>query len=307
MDVKVFWTIISVPNNYWRRYALRHVLWHTEASAFKHCFLVNPTPYTLDEQKAHADLCLSAHSHRGYDTVVKTLEQMRKLHHAYDYYIFSDDDAFVDIKTLRQDLALFRQNFVHTNLVYGSIEWSSIDVNTGSMQGWGYSPSSALRAIKTKWHSSLVGPFPFMKGPCFVFGDDIMGDLLRLAVPALKAIQSRREILVDIFFGYVMAGVRDINVVDMGRDLVEARLNHKLCENCRVLHMNKRHSTRMAERQNISMYTLFRKTAQRALQPISKMRIDCETPPFWHKQFYRDMFPTFQLPLGRNWSWCVLR
>lgn len=307
MYSRVLWTIISIPNNYWRRYVLRHALEKTKHIGVTHCFLVNPSSYTVIEHKMHADICLSKQYRNGYDTVVKTLEQMQRVRTAYEYYIFSDDDAFVDIKSLRDDLHLIGRTILHTKFVYGAIEWSSIGVKTGLMNGWGYSPSSALRAKRNNPSNSLAGPFPFMKGPCFVIGKDALRDITYLAPRALETLEQRRHLLVDIFLGYVMMRVRSIHVIDMGKDLVEARFKRKLCDKCRVLHMNSRHSTRIAAHQNQTMYALFSATAQRTLKIASKTALYCETPPYWHHTWYIDKFLDFSLPLGRNWTWCGLR
>ena len=307
MQSRVFWTIISIPSNYWRRYVLRHAIETTKDVGVAHCFLVNPSSSTIIEHQMHADLCLSKQHRHGYDTVAKTLAHMQRLRDAYEYYIFSDDDAFLDIKSLRDDLRLIGQTILHTKFVYGSIEWSSIEMKTGAMNGWGYSPSSALRAKRKHPSNSLAGPFPFMKGPCFAIGKDALRDIAQLAPHALRTVDQHRHLLVDIFLGYVMMGVHSIHVIDMSTDLVEARFKHKLCVTCRVLHMNSRHSTRIAAYQNQTMYTLFSLIARRTLNTTSKATLHCETPPYWHHMWYIDKFPAFSLPLGRSWTWCGLR
>lgn len=298
----VFWTIVSTPHHYWRRYAIRESL--STAEPVAHCFLVNPTSYTRVEAKAHGDLCLSSKAHVGYDTVDKTFEQIRRLRWRYEWLLFSDDDAFVDIRTMLSNVAIIARELNHTNAVYGSVEWSSIDPASGRMNGWGYSPSSSFYAKKRRGEATWHGPFPFLKGPAFVLGADASEQAVRVFETKRSELARRDHLLVDIFLGYVLAGTRALHVIDMVRDLREMR--SEACVDCLVMHMNSRHTTRYAQRHNTTMSRVFREVARRGRRARAASGLACHSPPYWHSRDYASRFDGFHLELGRDWTWCTL-
>lgn len=297
----VFWTIVSTPHNYWRRYAIRESLFTEESAA--HCFLVNPTSYTRVEAKAHGDICLSSKAHVGYDTVDKTFEQIRRLRRRCEWLLFSDDDAFVDIRAMLSNVATIARELNHTNAVYGSIEWSSIDPASGRMNGWGYSPSSSLYA-KTRRKAAWHGPFPFMKGPAFVLGADASEQAIRAFETKRSNLARNDRVLVDIFLGYALAEARALHVIDMVRDLREMR--GEACADCLVMHMNSHHTTRYAQRHNKTMSRVFRDVARRGRRARRARGLACHSPPYWHSRDYASRFDGFHLEVGRDWTWCTL-
>lgn len=298
----VFWTIVSTPPHYWRRYAIRESFSPAE-EAVAHCFLVNPTSYTRVEAKAHGDLCLSSKAHVGYDTVDKTFEQIRRLRTRYEWLLFSDDDAFLEIRAMLSNLGVIARELNHTNAVYGSVEWSSIDPASGRMNGWGYSPSSSLHA-KTLRNAAWNGPFPFLKGPAFVLGADASEHAVRAFGAKRSSLARTDHLLVDVFLGYALAEARALHVIDMVRDLREMR--SEACADCLVMHMNSRHTTRYAHRHNATTSRVFRDVARRGRRARRARELACHSPPYWHSQDYASRFEGFHLELGRDWTWCTL-
>lgn len=315
-SVSVFWTIVSIPANRWKRTLQRNLLFpfHLRIS---YCFLTNASPHVEIEMTKFGDMCVAPFPHTGYDTVRKTLYHVEELVNRYSFYLFSDDDAFVDPIAILSDINLISRSLNGTNLLYGSVEWTSIHLAAGSMHHWGYSPSSASRSREgeTKNRAALSLPFPFMKGPCYCIGNEALIGMKRYAQSSFDEFEKRAtRLLVDVFWGYVASHVKTISLINMKKDLVEFRGLKRdflstggVPSTLRALHMGKRSVSSYSAKFGMKPVLVYESHSRALMNRTRSLytRLVCEDA-YWHKKFYRKAFSRMKIDVGVDWKTCFL-
>jgi len=251
------------------------------------------------------------------------------------FVALADDDAYLQVDALVADLRLAMRTLGPraSQLALGAVEWFGYDRATGRVGGWGRGPSQASHAWR-KLHEpgpaarpGLSLPFPFLKGPLMVYGHALAatlstGNHSRHEMAAVRSMRDPPRVIVDAFFGHVLAsdqggnGSQGLVLIDMDRitGFREMRPSFNLTEprmGClRVLHMGTTTTYSVARRSNRTIDAVRRAWMARmaAHRPSvfflpKAASLDCAPAQPYYAQHSNGLLTQ----LGSSWALCALK
>ena len=276
----VFIGIVSTNRFVYRRNAIR-MSW---IKGYKdYCFVLDRDKTSLRESYRYGDVCLLTERYAGYNSVPRVLDFL-SIKRNHTFIALADDDSFLHIPNIRRDLDFIHGRMNYRSLFYGGLEWAAVNKHSFEMVSWAFGIFSASWnwRQKTKRHGdicrthstreSISRPFPFMKGPLMVMGQQTV-DLLRNQAQKSQYNYKKFRILVDVFIGYILSKLDDnITYVNVGvgkqNGCVEIRTNAvvKHWKNARVVHLNKGHINEIALKYNWSHRQTFQNYMTKYIQ-----------------------------------------